>query len=86
MDLNNNLVGRTYMYNTVGQTWLGNANNIPAWSTIYNHVNSLSSTHKPSIQSAGDINSSYTMDNIGHYLNAYDYYTPTQGQLIHIVQ
>jgi hypothetical protein len=86
MDLNNNLVGRTYMYNTVGQTFIGNANNIPSWATIFNYVGGLSSTHKPNAQTASDFYSSYTIDNIGDYLNAYDYYTPTTGQLVHLVQ
>jgi hypothetical protein len=34
MDGYNNLVGRTYCYNTIGQTWLGNANNIPSYDKI----------------------------------------------------
>lgn len=82
MDLNNNLVGRTYMYNTVGQTWLGNANNIPSYSTILTYVNGLSSTLKTTTQQILNMSSSYSMDNIGHYLDAMDYHTPTADQLV----
>jgi len=84
MDLNNNLIGRTYMFNTVGQTWLGNANNIPSYATIYSHVNSLNSSLKNTVNGIISINPSYTLDNLGHYLNAMDYFTPTAGQLVHV--
>jgi hypothetical protein len=86
MDLNNNLVGRTYMYNTVGQTWLGNANNIPAYATIFNYVSyNCSITQKTSIQAILDMSSGYTnTDNLGHYTNAFDYHPTTNGQLVYI--
>lgn len=84
MDLNNNLVGRTYMYNTVGQTWLGNANNIPSYASILTYVNGLSSTLKTTTQQILGMSSSYSMDTIGHYLDAMDYHTPTADQLVNI--
>lgn len=77
MDLVNNLVGRTYMYNTVGQTWLGNANNIPSYDQIFNHINSLSGTKKNTISEIQGIHPEYTFDNLGNYINAYDYHQPS---------
>lgn len=88
MDLQNNLVGRTYMYNTVGQTWLGNANNIPNYETIKNHIkNNCSYTYKtrPGSLSVFPMNSNYSVYTLGDLLNAYDYFTPTQSQLVYHV-
>lgn len=83
MDLNNNLAGRTYMYNSVGQTWLGNANNIPTYASIYAQADNCSFNYRNTIASILAINSNYTIDTIGHRINAYDYHTPTQNFLVY---
>ncbi len=41
MDSYNNLVGRTYCYNIIGQTLLGNAKNIPDYNKIKADVQSF---------------------------------------------
>lgn len=82
MDLVNNLTGRTYMFNTVGQTWLGNANNIPSYASIYSAANACTTNQKTTIPLILSINSNFTIETIGNRTSAYDYFTPTQNYLV----
>lgn len=85
IDLRNNLTGRTYMYNTIGQTWLGNANNIPSYANIFSAADNCSTQGNISISQTLNIGgSTLTYDQLSHYLFAYNYHSPSQNILVHL--
>jgi hypothetical protein len=85
MDLHNNLVGRTYMYNQI-TTFLGVAGNIPSNGNIQNHLSGLNYVKKGSASEIMQLSSSYSYYNLGHIYDAMNYHTPTQGTLVYILE
>jgi hypothetical protein len=82
MDLNNNLVGRTYMYETVGQNWYGAANNIPSQETIITKIKNFSNNPKTTIDEIMAMSVSYNWASLGYVENCMGYHTPTSGKLV----
>ncbi len=94
MDLHNNLVGRTYMYERVGQTWLGTANNIPDVFQIKTDFYAMSKQYfeySVSQNAILSLSASYNWDSLEDYNNAMDYNTTytapfTKEKLVYIQQ
>lgn len=82
MDLHNNIVGRTYMYNQI-TTFLGIAGSIPSNSNIQNHLAGLNYVKKSSPNEIMQMSSSYSYYNLGAIYMAMNYHTPTQGILVY---
>jgi hypothetical protein len=76
MDLHNNLVGRTYMYERVGQTLIGTANNIPDVFKIkadfYSMVKKYINTAPAGILV---LSNNYNWESLEDYSNGMDYNT-----------
>jgi hypothetical protein len=84
MDLFNNLSGRTYMYNNIGTSLIGTANNIP---TPIQAGSAILSTFNGNLVYFGYLGIFTTTNglnwtNAGQYNSAYNYYTPTQNKLV----
>lgn len=88
MDLHNNLVGRTYMYDNVTPGFLGVGWRVPNDATIRNYFKDMAknTTKCVPMPSSGitGISSAYTWYNVGDMLGAMNYHTPTKGKLYYI--
>lgn len=83
MDLSNNLVGRTYMYETVNQHWWGTSNN-PSNSEIKSAIQGFTSTQKSGATDIFSQSSSLNWSSIGDYNSAMNYHTEISTLLVHL--
>jgi hypothetical protein len=84
MDLKNNLAGRTYMYETVGQTFIGNANNIPSEQQIISKLFSMNLQTKSNSQAIIAMNSNFSWSTLQDFTQAFNYHTPTKDILVRL--
>ncbi len=83
MDLYNNLVGRTYMYETVNQHWWGTSNN-PSNSQIQSAIASFSKAQKSNSGDIFSMSGSLNWDSVGNWTSAMDYHTPISSGLVYL--
>ncbi len=93
MDLHNNLVGRTYMYERVGQTWLGTANNIPDIGKISSDLfamQKLSQIYQDPPTNILGLSTYYNWNSLEDYNSGMDYNTSyispfTKEKLVYLI-